>query len=230
MSTKIYAGFRMAPGKTLEDAFAAVSTFRGLAAKHQRRIVAKAKAWRAANKADYSNHQLAPAEREIEAEEVSIVFYPHAGRVYGIAFMPHDYEKMWFESSGVTPWGYWNNTDRPHDVSEQEWEERRNTWDKILGDSQTFALGGLIAKCLGYPPYVTADEVLAEMPTVEERARRLAIDVLADESGIKRVSDYAEFMTWLGSTEGKTKLDTYTEKFVRGLDRNVTKATIESVL
>ena len=28
-------------------------------------------------------------------------------------------------------YGYWNNTDRPEEVTEKQWEERCDTWDKI---------------------------------------------------------------------------------------------------
>lgn len=30
-------------------------------------------------------------------------------------------------------WPYWNNTDRPDDVTEDEWDERRDTWDRVVG-------------------------------------------------------------------------------------------------
>lgn len=29
-------------------------------------------------------------------------------------------------------WSYWNNSDRPHDVSDEEWESRRASWDYAL--------------------------------------------------------------------------------------------------
>lgn len=31
------------------------------------------------------------------------------------------------------PWPYWNNTDRPDDVTDAEWGTRRDTWDRLVG-------------------------------------------------------------------------------------------------
>lgn len=43
------------------------------------------------------------------------------------------YEQAWEALDGVEPWPYWNVTDRPDDVSEDEWEQRRQAWDRAIG-------------------------------------------------------------------------------------------------
>ena len=37
--------------------------------------------------------------------------------------------------SGAETYGYWNNTDRPEGTTEAEWVDRKEFWDRILGDS-----------------------------------------------------------------------------------------------
>lgn len=38
------------------------------------------------------------------------------------------------ELEGVSYYGYWDNTDRDETCSDEEWEERRETWERVLGD------------------------------------------------------------------------------------------------
>ena len=42
------------------------------------------------------------------------------------------YLKTWKEMHNVIDYGYWNNSDPPEDVSDNEWEERKNNWNQYL--------------------------------------------------------------------------------------------------
>lgn len=54
--------------------------------------------------------------------------------LYGLLVTERDdYRQAWEETPGVEPWPYWNSTDRPCELSPQEWEDRRETWDRVLG-------------------------------------------------------------------------------------------------
>lgn len=44
-----------------------------------------------------------------------------------------DYREEWEATAGVEPWPYWDNVDRPDDVTDTEWEHRRDTWDRVIG-------------------------------------------------------------------------------------------------
>ena len=43
--------------------------------------------------------------------------------------------KALIKSGVVEDYGYWNNTDEPEDVTEEEWEERRKAWSLIYNAS-----------------------------------------------------------------------------------------------
>lgn len=81
----------------------------------------------------------------------------------------------------VSEYGYWNNTDQPDDVTDEEWEARRQAWDRSLGwDAPAERM--LTFKLRSDPgadlDLGTSDPVhplvLDELPSMERRARRLA--------------------------------------------------------
>jgi hypothetical protein len=54
---------------------------------------------------------------------------------YGLALLYTENEEMtkaWESMSGVKPWPYWNNTDRPKGVTQKEWDHRGRVWDAAL--------------------------------------------------------------------------------------------------
>jgi hypothetical protein len=69
------------------------------------------------------------------------------GRIFARPFMDAlHYEDAWFALPEVEHYGYWNNTDKPKDVTDAEWVERREAWDRLFGwdpvseNSLTFTL------------------------------------------------------------------------------------------
>ena len=41
--------------------------------------------------------------------------------------------KIWPSLPGVEEYGYWNNTDGPREISEEDWDERGDVWERVLG-------------------------------------------------------------------------------------------------
>lgn len=58
---------------------------------------------------------------------------PDTGKRYGIA---HAARRRLIEAfmglDGISEFGYWDNTDRPDHVTEDEWDLRRDTWDRMV--------------------------------------------------------------------------------------------------
>jgi len=62
-------------------------------------------------------------------------FWPHKGSVYMVAYGPKDARaRVSKESlpSYLEDFSYWNNTEGPEDVSEQEWHNRQEVWGHLL--------------------------------------------------------------------------------------------------
>lgn len=68
--------------------------------------------------------------------EFEIVILPDLEQraLYGIFYTER---RTWGDHVRSLPWyidySYWNNTDRPDDVTDAEWEERSETWDRVCG-------------------------------------------------------------------------------------------------
>lgn len=65
-----------------------------------------------------------------------VVLLPHESGLYGIVFAENRaIEEAFFVSAGIERFAYWNNTDRPDDVSEEDWAARGRLWDTLLPGS-----------------------------------------------------------------------------------------------
>ena len=64
--------------------------------------------------------------------DASIVVFFHKGEWY-MMYFGCDFLDDGYGSDKAVAYEYWNNVDIPEDVVEEEWEERGEIWDKILG-------------------------------------------------------------------------------------------------
>jgi len=68
-------------------------------------------------------------------EDLSAVFYPDpdgSNDIYGCVFGNGTPKKIFFELSGAEEYAYWNNTDEPEGMTEEEWDARKNKWEKLV--------------------------------------------------------------------------------------------------
>jgi len=86
-------------------------------------------------------------KRNLSELESTIQLIPYHDIVLAIPFFteelylfnrkenPMSFEKMYekfMKETGFEEYGYWNNTDKPDDVSEDEWDERERVWDEVI--------------------------------------------------------------------------------------------------
>lgn len=79
-------------------------------------------------------------------------------------------------------YSYWDNTDRPDDVSNAEWSRRKKAWDLALGTGVPSLHGfsfTVVSNDLLLPPRL--EEVIHLQPSVAKRAKALAKDLLWNE-------------------------------------------------
>lgn len=70
--------------------------------------------------------------------DVGLRIYLHEGRYYIIPYCNFPVDKVvnfLSEDSNLKEYAYWNNVDAPEEMDEEEWDERGETWDKILETS-----------------------------------------------------------------------------------------------
>lgn len=102
-----------------------------------------------------------------EEPTASLMFVEPEGRNYLLAAplgrITGDMHKQLLALEGVSDYGYWNNTDRPEDVTDQEWDTRRQDWDAI-----------------GYGPAI--DYGLSIQLSDHAKSRYAALDLSDDEA------------------------------------------------
>ena len=100
--------------------------------------------------------------------------------LYAILYTERDaYTEIFAHAPGVRYFGYWNNTDRPADVSDDDWTARGATWDRVVGYASP-ASRGLSFELLGSyhtaTPPLFGDEavkLLAYLPSDEQRLQNV---------------------------------------------------------
>ncbi len=117
-----------------------------------------------------------------------IVLLPHESGLYGIAYTENRViENAFFASEGIERFAYWNNTDRPDDVSEEAWEVRGRLWHELLPGSGVPAECGLSRKLSPVTVMPSVKEIVEfwrhhpnVTPSFADRIRTYAIGAVAD--------------------------------------------------
>lgn len=206
MSTKIYGGFRMRTSSlraAWREAEAFRSEVRAMAATAQQSWLAARAAHLAVDPKGHAHTEspLVRAKAEmLEAHSgaehdsrrspvhdwgVEIVFLPGRRGLYGIMYAEQSVvHTAWLSRPSVRPYAYWNNTDRPDDVSDREWARRERTWDLLLPGATAPAAAGLTVT-IPIPTEwmsLTGHDLASHLPSRESLAARLAADAIRDEA------------------------------------------------
>lgn len=85
-------------------------------------------------------------------------------------------------TSGMDYFGYWNNSDRPEDLDEEEWDRRKECWEKALArDPFSRPAGcGPVIEFMPDHTIISQSDIFNHLPDKDMRAKRLArLDMLA---------------------------------------------------
>jgi hypothetical protein len=149
----------------------------------------------------------------------------------------------WMEKEEIEDFAYWNNTDRPAEVSAKEWAARGKIWDDILraNPAGTPGMSGLSAQCTDRMLRAGLEDVLECIPPFDDRvaarARECAMDSVyaaMKESGRLEEDDnpfsvLLKIERWLGG-EGSHVLEDERSRVARLLRRQIDAETLTSAL
>lgn len=168
--------------------------------------------------------------------DFNLVILPDDGKFYGIFYTE---QSDWSDEFRSLPWfeefGYWNNTDKPDELTDEQWMYRREVWERIFPRFQTPAQRGYCAECAYTPDWSNmVDLVPKYIPPKETRARQRgkhdAINYyltkhypkVDDQKRVSLImSMYMEATDWLKTDEGKAFWDQRTKDLLPGL-RDIT--------
>lgn len=143
MSTRIYHGYTLKPFKYREWQAGLLELSEELTAECRQRclnwIHGLVKSGTPVGEALYSVFE---ARRMIESGQrrqeldgtCKVSWYVLGNRLMVLIYAEPAIEERAAERLGLRPYGWWNNTDRPDDVSARQWARRERDWRRVLGD------------------------------------------------------------------------------------------------
>lgn len=122
--------------------------------------------------------------RDTEVDfEFSLSVLPYEGRIYGIVYTERKRLRDFFMNAHVVKdFSYWDSSDGPDSVPDEEWNRRGATWEGILGQDRSGrpAACGLSFEMPTNHIFPKAEDVLAGIPPLAERALRQAKAIVRD--------------------------------------------------
>jgi hypothetical protein len=112
--------------------------------------------------------------------ESTISFIFKDNKCYALFFCDNkELNKLWVNSSEVTPYPYWNSTDRPKDVSEVEWRMREEIWDSFYKNQTTPDQNGF-SFVFSKNDYrlIEKSDCMRNFPNLKERAKYATTEIL----------------------------------------------------
>ena len=145
----------------------------------------------------------------------SVCFIPVISRkkIYCLLYTEQkDFKNIWEAVPGVIFYPYWDNTDKPREISDKEWWARGQEWSEALGKG-TPADAGFLIEC-GNKGFPSVEKMLPFIPSfterVEKNARRITIKnkmkeiISSQKNGNSTTSTlYPKILEWLKTPEGQ---------------------------
>ena len=147
--------------------------------------------------------------------ECTACFFPLEDRILCTFYSERkEFTEIWEAQEKVTEFGYWNNTDRPDGVTQDQWDERGDVWGNALGKTGVPAQEGFVFTFSdGVPMHPKIEKVVEYLPGFDKRVTRTAKEVVvqgkfygedAEKVEPEKVFGFLrQIKTYLESEEGK---------------------------
>lgn len=168
--------------------------------------------------------------------DCSVVIIPIKNKVLAMLYTEkEEYKKIWEKIKGVKRYYYWNNTDKPRNISEKQWEQRSNDWDEALSYKGIPSLNGFTVECKNEYMYVELKDIIRVLPSYEERVYIRAKQKTLQEKFNELIAPNKETPTyllinkmneaqeWLKTEEGNMLIVKNKEYMERMLMREINK-------
>lgn len=174
--------------------------------------------------------------------EFNISILPHGRKIYGIIFSERgNWRDLFLKQPEIEDFSYWNSTDRPDGISARAWNQRRKTWDAILGSRGIPALRGFSAECTEQTLYIETGDILAAIKSHDVRVLDRAKDVVMGAEMYRRMQElpederqkhvfeiFWEAQDWIKTPEAKILLQAKVEELQEKLPKVITKELLTS--
>jgi hypothetical protein len=166
--------------------------------------------------------------------ECKVVFFPAKRKLLALFLSYHkEYRDTWENLDLVQEYKYYNNIERPKNMTKGKWERRRKVWNEVLPGAGVPALNGMEIKCVIHMPMgneLRKEEILKHLPTLETRLRTQARDIAFQEKWEKFKEESVEgdhirlinkVERWLRSDEGQADIQLKMKSLSNVLKSNI---------
>lgn len=166
---------------------------------------------------------------------------PFENDVYAIVYTDQsDWLNLWSQQTFVESFSYWDNSDKPDDINEKEWEQRSKIWDSIFSNKDlgsTPAMNGFNAQCCAEYVYVEPKLILENIPTLDNRVQILAESItLSKYMKPEYVEEYknkifelvSNARKWMKTPEGAQVLKLAQEQVKNSIPHLITRDILNS--
>jgi hypothetical protein len=156
-----------------------------------------------------------------------VVVIPHKGKQYlKVFFDDVDIYSDLFEKIGKD-FHYQNCTDKPKDISEEEWERRMETWDEILGDNPWNKVGFIYDFSLH--PVFDFPFNPKEIPKGFFPNKHMRANVIARKTMFDTIKSFPKWREYIETEEGKKELENKTKEIEDKLIDDIVIHEINSI-
>lgn len=124
--------------------------------------------------------------------QCDVIIFPEigTGRTLALLFSENQtFKDCFLDDALVSYLGWWNNSDKPDDVTEEEWDQRGKDWDRAVGNDVPARRGLSRSYETFSGPNVTSTEIIAAMEPLEKRVRHLALESVMSDYPVKPDKD-----------------------------------------
>jgi len=106
---------------------------------------------------------------------IRIAFIPLENKILSLFYSEYNaFEKHWLKFDEVEYYGYWNNTDRDEDCTEEEWNQRYLDWEKALPGIGYVPEHAVYFDHLNKKPNLHLNYMIQNVPSDKKRAQEIA--------------------------------------------------------
>ena len=189
-----------------------------------------------------SNGRFVPREYNLNCQ---ICFLPAGRKTLAMVFTHHrEHLSIWESASGGQPFDYWDHSDKPDNVSDRDWQRRRDLWDKAFPGLGIPKLDGLMFEATGMFAYYASDggavpnlfpakadrvAPFAQAVTIEGFIRKLQAEAKAERKTIHgSAMFYMAGAKWIKTRDGQRAVRQSAKEIAAKLANRITSEMVNS--
>lgn len=133
---------------------------------------------------DRTKEVLKTNRRDVEIDfDFNIVILPIENKTLAIVYSEQNsFVELFKGLPFVEEYGYWDNSDKPDEISEEDWQTRNKDWNEVFKDSSIPSKCGFTFKLIeGIEEYPDLNEVLSSIPNIEKRTKVIVSEKIWEE-------------------------------------------------